>query len=83
MEKIADITLRFEKDEMRRQLRAEIHEAKKHLQAEKKKPFNWADVVMVHRSRIENSYTEGYLNGMRLAIALLDELDFENGGGTE
>lgn len=78
--KIAELTITFDKDTIRNHLRAEIAEAKKHLQVEKKKPFNWSECVLVHGSRIDNSYTEGYLNGLRLAIALLDELDHENGG---
>lgn len=78
--KIAELTITFDKDTMRNQLRAEIAEAKKHLRAEKKKPFNWSECVLVHGSRIQNSYVEGYLKGMRMAIAMLDELEHEDGG---
>ncbi len=72
--KIAELTITFERLILKTEIKREIDETKKSIKENLKQPFQWSDFVAVHKDKLEQSYLEGYLNGLRMALCYLEEL---------
>jgi hypothetical protein len=73
--KMAEITITFDKLTLKTEIKREIIETKKTIKENLKKPFQWSDLVAVHKDKLEDHYLEGYLSGLRMAMCMLEEMD--------